>query len=374
MNRIALICTASLIAVIASIAGARTLPKGGTFAGIAGGGGTDVVASGTLANDKVVCGSGSSSVDYNAGLTCGGATLGADIVTVATSATVAGANVLTTSSGCAITGCSPTGTFTFDQASDTVDIATGTNQRLLVSPNGSGYPMFDKATQSSTAEIVLAASIQEFDDTKYGWWFSNGSSADGVLIPAISMYPAQTTASNGVVQAAMDDSFDTGTNSALQLWGFECTDGRGSTCSAIDTVTAHVIRLMNYTTVLSSFTAGGTQVWSTTQTASVSDSGGAGAATFNLDAQARHVTVTCSDTLGGCAGTIQETSAEVGAESIVCSSPESQAGTVTTFADVSNVFNAPSRVTTTGLGPGDCFMMVYTDASNDLWLVVGEDN
>jgi len=109
----------------------------------------------------------------------------------------------------------------------------------------------------------------------------------------------------------------------------------------------------------------------TPQALTCADSGGAGAGAMNVDPQSSTVIITNNDTLGGCVATMQETSVSgttnaLGARVTICSSPQSQA-TLLSFPDVANVYRG-GATQATGLLPGDCFDMVYIDATDDLWL------
>jgi len=100
-----------------------------------------------------------------------------------------------------------------------------------------------------------------------------------------------------------------------------------------------------------------------TQAVSVADSGNSSAATFNLDPSKSYVEITCSDTSGGCDGTMQETSARAG-QVVTIFNVKASAGRVK-FADVTNVLNTPGSPVY--IAAGQSMRMFYSEAG--VWTV-----
>lgn len=199
---------------------------------------------------------------------------------------------------------------------------------------------------SSVSGLTYVQHLKADQSAAGSFGFGNGSYADPDF--ANIVWLVSNTASHPV---RIGNTADVAVTASVVKW----TDGLGTSGVAEGT---NLMLLQG----------GGMLAFPNTQTVTCADNGAGTNATQTLDPQSTSVTIVNNDATG-CDVTMQETSAVVGATVLICVDPASTATNVN-LADVANVFNGAAPA----LSQGDCIVVRYFDAANDLWLQVGASN
>ena len=268
--------------------------------------------------------------------------------------------------GTVIAAYSVTTTLTFNNTNQAIaDITTGTNEDLTIAPNGTGLIDVRKGLVNTGTDNLGVVYVAEALTTN-GQIGVNGSSSivfTGSASNGQTIYGTKSASGRTITISANTD--------ADGEYGITISN-HTNTFGLIENLRVCTLSNLNDTTGTCQLLVygNGMMAHDLVQLLVIPDTGDAAVSTENLNITSSQVEVKCEDVLGGCAVTVQETSAKRGMTSCIIA----LTANLTTFPDVVNVFNAPVRVTTTGLGEDDSFCVRYTkNKSNNLWVVL-EDN
>lgn len=271
-------------------------------------------------------------------------------VTAATAITVAGSNVITAATG-VVGPASAT-----DNAVCRYD---GTTGKLI--QDSTGVNITDTGILQVTTLAAGGNAINVMDD--------NGTTVDGQIY-------ADTSGLDSVIMRSANATGGIHGLTTTAGWMGRISSIGGSTstiggiCENISTTSGTA---SNTDCPLVTFSAGhvGNGI---VQTITCVTDGGVGPGTATMNIQSANVTVVNTADAQGCVVTVQDTSANTialpGLMTYIDVQVSGSGGGVTTFPDVTDVWDAPTLCSTTGLPNNGGLIAKYSDRANDLWVVL----